>query len=36
MSRGGTPPISLVRLYLRLPWCWWLFGKQFLIVAEKC
>lgn len=35
MSRGKTPPLSLVRLYLRMPWCWPLFGKQFLIIAEK-
>jgi len=35
MSRGGTPPVALLRCYLRMPWCWPLFGKQFLIVAER-
>jgi SAM-dependent methyltransferase len=35
MSHGAAPPVSLVRLYLRLPWCWPVFGKQFLIIAER-
>ena len=35
MSRGSTPPLPLVRLYLKWPWCWPLFGKQFLIIAER-
>jgi SAM-dependent methyltransferase len=28
-------PMALVRLYLRLPLLWPLFGKQFLVVAER-
>lgn len=28
-------PMAFVRLYLRLPWLWPLFGKQFLVVAER-
>lgn len=26
---------ALVRLYLRLPWVWWLFGKHFVITGRK-
>jgi len=25
----------LIRLYLALPWAWALFGKQFLVIAER-
>jgi SAM-dependent methyltransferase len=28
-------PLIFVRLYLRLPWSWRVFGKQFLLVARK-
>jgi SAM-dependent methyltransferase len=28
-------PLAIVRLYLALPFLWRLFGKQFLVVAEK-
>lgn len=35
MSQGSQPPLALVSLYLRLPFLWPLFGKQFFIVAEK-
>ncbi len=35
MSRGRPAPIWAVRLYLRLPIVWRLFGRQFLIVARK-
>jgi SAM-dependent methyltransferase len=35
MSQGFTPPVALVRLYLRLPWTWRFFGKQFLVIARK-
>lgn len=28
-------PLSLIRLYLKLPFLWPLFGKQFLVIAEK-
>lgn len=32
---GGTVPISLVNLYLRMPFVWRFFGKLFLIVVRK-
>lgn len=35
MSLGMTPPVALVGLYLKLPFLWRLFGKQFLVVARK-
>jgi SAM-dependent methyltransferase len=35
MSRGGEPPLWMLRLYLRLKFAWPLFGKQFLVVAQK-
>ena len=35
MSLGLTPPPSLIAVYLRLPWLWRFFGKQFLVVALK-
>jgi SAM-dependent methyltransferase len=28
-------PSALVKLYLRLPWVWPVFGRQFLVVAER-
>ncbi len=35
MSRGGQPPVWMLRLYLKLKFAWPLFGKQFLVVAKK-
>jgi hypothetical protein len=35
MSKGRTPPLFWVKLYLKLPALWSLFGKQFLIVGRK-
>jgi SAM-dependent methyltransferase len=35
MSTGRTPPLLLVRLYLKWPAVWPLLGKQFLVVAKK-
>jgi hypothetical protein len=35
MSTGKTPPLLTVKFYLRMPFVWSLFGKQFLIVARK-
>jgi SAM-dependent methyltransferase len=35
MSGGFRYPPALVRLYLRIPWIWPVFGRQFLVVAEK-
>ena len=34
MSGRREAPIALVRLYLRLPLLWPLFGRQFLVIAE--
>jgi SAM-dependent methyltransferase len=35
MSRERNPPLWTLRLYLRLPFVWPLFGKQFLVVGRK-
>ncbi len=35
MARGRQHPPSMLRLYLRLPWVWPMFGRQFLVVATK-
>ena len=35
MSSGRQYPLALLKLYLRLPFLWRLFGRQFLIVARK-
>ena len=35
MADGKRPPLLMVQLYLRLPLFWPLFGKQFLVTAEK-
>ena len=35
MSGNRTMPLAFVKAYLRLPIAWPLFGKQFLVVAEK-
>jgi len=35
MSKGRTPPLRLVKLYMKLPILWPLFGKQFLVVGRK-
>ena len=35
MSTGFTTPIWVVATYLRMPWLWRWFGKQFLVVAWK-
>lgn len=35
MSTGRTPPLFLVRLYLKMPFAWPLFGKQFLVIGRK-
>jgi SAM-dependent methyltransferase len=35
MSGGGHYPLVLLRLYLRLPVLWRVFGRQFLVVAAK-
>lgn len=35
MSQGWTPPVALVRLFVRVPIAWRLFGKQFLVVGRR-
>lgn len=35
MSQGFTPPLWMLKAYLRMPLAWQCFGKQFLIVAAK-
>lgn len=35
MSTGSTPPLFLVKWYLKLPKIWPLFGKQFLVIGRK-
>jgi len=35
MTRVKERPLFLVSLYLRIPFLWKLFGKQFLIIAQK-
>lgn len=35
MSTGRTPPLILLKLYLRLSVIWPIFGKQFIVVGKK-
>jgi len=35
MSQGPRYPLACLRWYLRLPWVWRFFGKQFLLIAQK-
>lgn len=35
MSTGITPPFIFLKVYLRVPFAWRFFGKQFLVVARK-
>ncbi len=35
MSTGRTPPLFFLKTYLRMPFVWPVFGKQFLVMAEK-
>ncbi len=35
MSQGFTPPIAVLRLFLKLPILWRIFGEQFLVLAAK-
>lgn len=35
MSQGRRPPVELVRWYLKLPWAWRWFGKQFLVIGRR-
>jgi SAM-dependent methyltransferase len=35
MSLGRAAPVWMMRLYLRMPVIWPLFGKQFLVIGQK-
>lgn len=35
MSRGFTPPVAFISVYLRVPIIWRFFGKQLLVIAQK-
>lgn len=35
MSTGIKPPLFFIKLYLKFPLAWKLFGKQFLVVGKK-
>lgn len=35
MSRENNPPLFTVKLYLKMPFIWPIFGKQFLVIAQK-
>ena len=35
MSEGKPPPLFLIKYYLKIPFAWQFFGKQFLITAKK-
>jgi len=35
MSTGSTPPLFMVKLFVRLPILWPLIGRQFLVIGEK-
>jgi hypothetical protein len=35
MSQGFTPPTAFVSLYIRIPFLWRIFGRQFLLVGRK-
>lgn len=35
MSTGSTPPLFLVKTYLRYPVLWHFWGKQFLVIGRK-
>lgn len=35
MSTNFNPPLFLMKIYLRFPFLWPLFGKQFLVIGKK-
>jgi len=35
MSTGKTPPLFLLKMYLKIPIIWRFFGKQFLVIGSK-
>ena len=35
MAQGSNPPLLFLRAYLRMPFAWPIFGRQFLVVSRK-
>jgi SAM-dependent methyltransferase len=35
MATGKNPPLAFVRAYLRVPFAWPIFGRQFLLIAKN-
>jgi hypothetical protein len=35
MVRRKLPPLTLVRRYLKFPWAWHFFGRQFLVIGRR-
>ena len=35
MARGSRPPLAFLKLYLKIPLLWRIFGAQFLVIGEK-
>lgn len=35
MVGGPRYPLAFLKLYLKLPWLWWIKGRQFLVIARK-
>lgn len=35
MSDGREPPLAFVEVYIRAPWLWRVFGKQFLVIGRR-
>ena len=35
LTNWWAAPVVFVKLYLALPWLWWVKGRQFLVVARK-
>ena len=35
MSQGSRPPLAFLQLYLRLPFFWRIFGRQFLVIVRR-
>jgi SAM-dependent methyltransferase len=35
LVNAPQPPLILLKIYLALPWLWWIRGRQFLLVARK-
>lgn len=35
LINAPQPPLVFLKIYLALPWLWWIQGRQFLLVARK-